>query len=68
MIIGINGKIYRAHRLAWLYMTGKWPKEEIDHKDTNSLNDKIENLRICNDFQNKANRKTPSTNKTGFKG
>ena len=27
--ICIDGKIYRANRLAWIYMTGKWPKLEI---------------------------------------
>jgi hypothetical protein len=30
-VIWVDGKIYRATRLAWLYMTGKWPKLEIGY-------------------------------------
>jgi len=43
--INVRGKLYLASRLAWLYMTGKWPKHMIDHMDGNPSNDKWENLR-----------------------
>ena len=36
--IGIDRKHYLAHRLAFLYMTGEWPKELVDHKDTIKIN------------------------------
>ena len=29
--IRVMGKTYKAHRLAWLYVHGKWPENEIDH-------------------------------------
>ncbi len=32
-IIGIDGFTHGAHRLAWFYMTGDWPKHEVDHKN-----------------------------------
>jgi hypothetical protein len=49
--IQINGRPYMAHRLAWLYVTGSWPKEEIDHKDCNGINNKWKNLRQANRTQ-----------------
>ena len=34
-VIGIDDGRYRANRLAWLYMTGKWPKLEINYINHN---------------------------------
>lgn len=59
---------FLGHRLAWLYMTGSWPTAEVDHKDTNGLNNKWENLRSASKVQNGANRGANCNNKTGFKG
>ena len=44
-LIMLNKKRYIAARLAWLYMTGSWPENEIDHKDTDPKNDSWENRR-----------------------
>lgn len=54
--IGIDNKLYRAHRLAWLYMTGEWPKVYIDHKDGDRTNNSFSNLRECTAKQNAHNR------------
>lgn len=43
--IGIDGGIYRAHRLAYLYMTGAWPVNEVDHLDGGTGNNRWANLR-----------------------
>ena len=54
--IGVDGENYRAHRLAWFYMKGEWPKI-IDHKDGDALNNRLSNLRLATDTQNLANAK-----------
>lgn len=68
IIISILNKGYLAHRLAWLYVTGKWPENEIDHKDRNVINNKWENLREANRQENSRNIKVRSHNKLGVKG
>lgn len=67
-IIEIDGHRYRAHHLAWLYMTGKWPKSEIDHRDGERDNNRWVNLREATRSQNLGNARIPSTNKSGLKG
>jgi hypothetical protein len=62
---GVN---YLAHRVAWLLYYGQWPVKSIDHIDKNAHNNKIENLRQCEHWQNCANRGKPSHNTSGFKG
>lgn len=55
--IWIDGKSYRASRLAWFYMTGAWPSQQIDHIDRRRSNDRFTNLRQADNSLNMANRK-----------
>jgi len=66
--ISVDGTVYRSHRLAWLYMTGEWPRSQIDHEDTNRANCKWSNLRLSTQSQNIANAKIYSNNSSGHKG
>jgi hypothetical protein len=68
LIIGINGSLYKAHRLAWLIVTGKWPQFEIDHEDGDVFNNRFSNLREASRQENGCNLKTPSNNTSGVKG
>jgi hypothetical protein len=51
------GKLYFVHRLVWAWHHGEWPPAgyDIDHIDKNTLNNKIENLRIATRSQNNVN-------------
>lgn len=66
--IQIDGKIYRAHRLAWLYVYGIWPKTGLDHEDTVKINNRIKNLRETKNDGQKFNTGAHKNNKLGCKG
>jgi hypothetical protein len=66
--INFGGKYYQAHRLAWFYVTKKWPRCYIDHVNGNKSDNRIINLREANQSQNIANSKLSKANKTGYKG
>lgn len=66
--IGVDGVIYRAHRLAWLYVYGVWPAGRLDHKDRIFTHNWIENLRPATQSQNCGNQGIQRNNKSGFKG
>jgi len=66
--IQINKRIYRAHRLAWLFVHGEWPPEEIDHIDCDKLNNRIANLRLATRQENNRNVGLRKNNSTGITG
>lgn len=65
----VDSKRYLAHRLAWLYMTGNWPKREIDHIDGDPTNNRFANLRDVPRHINAQNvRKARANSKSGVLG
>jgi hypothetical protein len=68
VLVGINGRQYRAHRVAWAITHGKWPADQIDHIDGNGLNNSINNLREVSASDNNKNQPRRVDNKSGITG
>ena len=67
--IGVDGVRYRAHRLAFLYMTGEWPEDQVDHINGVRTDNRWVNLRDVSDGVNKQNRQGPTAaNTSGYLG
>lgn len=66
--IQIDGHFYYAHRLAWLYVVGDVPPNQIDHIDMNPNNNRFCNLRLATSSENNRNRRPQSNNTSGVKG
>ena len=67
--MSIDGRRYYAHRLAFLYMTGSFPKNQVDHIDGDPSNNRWKNLREATGSENMCNRhKIQSNNKSGVTG
>ena len=59
---------FHAGPLAWLYMTGEWPADIVDHRDMDGLNNSWDNLREATKTQNAANTRASKRNTSGLKG
>ena len=66
--IGDINRLYYAHRLAFLYVTGEWPQVEADHRDLDRAYCAWDNLRPATRSQNNLNHPLRSDNTTGQKG
>lgn len=67
--IDIDAKRYTVHRLAFLYMNGKFPDNVVDHINGIKDDNRFSNLVECSQADNRQNvTKLKSTNTTGFTG
>jgi len=64
----IDGQSYKASRLAFLYMTGSWPKADAEHKNLQRHDDSWDNLREATRSQNTGNTEKRKKNACGVKG
>ena len=67
-VIRIDGKLYKAHRLAWLYTYGEWPAKGLDHKNQVKDDNRISNLREATQSENMHNVPPRASNKSGVSG
>jgi hypothetical protein len=66
--VRVNGKLYAAHRLIWLWHYGKFPDKQIDHINGKRDDNRISNLREADSKENGQNRKRSINNSTGHTG
>lgn len=66
--IGIDGKKYFGHRLAWLYVYGVWPPDEIDHINGVRTDNRIANLRPATPSENRQNQAPRTGGTSHLKG
>jgi hypothetical protein len=69
VLISVHSKQFRAHRLAWLWMTGEWPRNEVDHENGVRHDNRWKNLRDVPTTINAQNKRRAQKNsKTGMLG
>lgn len=67
-LVSVDAKEYYAHRLAWFYVTSKWPEHQIDHRNGDRADNRFANLREATQAQNKKNSRLRANNTSGRKG
>lgn len=58
----------RAHRVIWALVHGAWPPEQVDHINGDRSDNRLANLRLVSDQQNKMNAKRRADNPSGVTG
>lgn len=66
--VRLDSKRYSLHRVIWLYMTGEWPKGEVDHKNRTRTDNRWANLRDATVAQNRHNSCAHANTAHGLKG
>ena len=66
--IRYDGMELKAHRLAWFFMTGSWPENEIDHINGDGTDNRWINLRDVTRIENGKNLRRSSSNTSGITG
>lgn len=66
--IVIDGECYQSHRLAWFYVHGVFPDNDVDHINGIPSDNRLTNLRLATRSENMANMRKPRSNTSGTKG
>ena len=66
--VTIDNKSYKLHRIIWLWMTGKFPEDQTDHKNHIRSDNHWKNLREATRLQNGKNQRLRSDNTSGVCG
>lgn len=67
-LISVDDVRHYEHRLAWLYVYGRWPKVQMDHINRNRADNRLDNLREANHSESLCNQRVRKDSKSGFRG
>jgi hypothetical protein len=67
-VIRLDGELYLASRLAWFYVLKRWPDDQIDHINHDSLDNHWANLREVSSAENSRNLSKCKNNTSGVMG
>lgn len=67
-VLKIGQRIYLCHRLVWLYMSGAWPTDRVDHINLEKGDCRWSNLRAATFADNLRNQGVRKTTQSGIKG
>lgn len=68
VVIKVDGALYKAHRLAFLAMTGAFPPADVDHANLVRNDNRWVNLRAATRLQNNVNIKSQRKSTSRFVG
>jgi hypothetical protein len=68
LVISILGRSLKSHRIAWAMHYGEWPADQIDHVNGSRSDNRIANLRVVSDLENRRNQKRYANNSSGVSG
>jgi len=69
VLVSVDNKNFRAHRLVWLYVHGEWPSNDVDHINGDPSDNRLCNLRDVPHMVNLQNRVRPTrANRHGLIG
>ncbi|WP_366938191.1 HNH endonuclease signature motif containing protein [uncultured Brevundimonas sp.] len=66
--ITVDGRRYRAHRLAFMYVHGRWPDDMLDHINGCRADNRLANLREATNAQNQACSRASRSPSSGYRG
>lgn len=64
----IKRRTYKLHRLAWFYVHAEWPPDQVDHINGDRADNRIANLRLATQSQNRTNAAVNRDNRLGIRG